>query len=61
MARQALAASRRLAANSGDTAFLAAKIRTVRFYAEHFLERAEGCAAGALGGATVLGFDPDQF
>ncbi|HUC70434.1 MAG TPA: acyl-CoA dehydrogenase [Stellaceae bacterium] len=61
MARQALAASRRLAAKSGDAAFLAAKITTARFYAEHFLERAQGCLVGALGGATVLGFDPDQF
>jgi alkylation response protein AidB-like acyl-CoA dehydrogenase len=61
MARQALAASRRLAPNNPDDAFLAAKTRTVRFYAEHFLERAEGCLVGALGGATVLGFDPDQF
>ena len=61
MARQALAASRRLAANSGDAAFLTAKIKTARFYAEHFLERAEGCSVGALGGATVVGFDPGQF
>jgi alkylation response protein AidB-like acyl-CoA dehydrogenase len=61
IARQALAASRRLTVNIGDAAFLAAKIGTARFFAEHFLERAEGCSAGALGGATVLGFDPDQF
>ena len=61
MARQALAADRHLKAGEGDPAFLAAKIRTVRFYAEHFLERAEGCLGGAIGGATVLGFDPDQF
>jgi 3-(methylthio)propanoyl-CoA dehydrogenase len=61
MARQALAAARRLAASEGNAAFLAAKVKTARFYAEHFLERAQGGVAGALGGATVLGFDPDQF
>ncbi len=61
MARQALAAARRLAASEGNAAFLAAKVKTARFYAEHFLERAQGGVAGALGGATVLGFDPDQL
>lgn len=61
MARQALAAVRRLAKPGGDAAFLAAKIRTARFFAEHFLERAEGCLGGILGGEAVLGFDPDWF
>ena len=61
MARQALAADRHLAAGDGDNAFLAAKLQTARFYAEHFLARAPGVLAGAIGGATVLGFDPDQF
>jgi hypothetical protein len=61
MTRQALAAARRLAAGEGNAAFLVAKVKTARFYAEHFLERAQGGLAGALGGATVLGFDPDQL
>jgi alkylation response protein AidB-like acyl-CoA dehydrogenase len=61
LARQALAAARRLAETGGDATFLASKIRTARFFAEHFLERAEGCLGGALGADTVLGFDPDQF
>ena len=42
MARQALAASRRLAGGEEDVAFLAAKIATARFYAEHFLAMAPG-------------------
>ena len=61
MARQALAAARRLAETGGDAAFLASKIRTARFFAEHFLDRAEGCLGGVLGGDTVLGFDPAQL
>jgi 3-(methylthio)propanoyl-CoA dehydrogenase len=61
MARQALAADRLLAAGEGDPPFLHAKIATARFYAEHFLALAPGYLPGVLGGATVLGFDPDQF
>jgi len=61
MARQALAAARRLTEGRGDAAFLAAKIATVRFYADHFLALAPGYLAGIRGGAAVLDFDPDQF
>jgi hypothetical protein len=61
MARQALAADRRLTADPGEPGFLAAKLGTARFYAEHFLARAEGCLVRALGGDTVLRFDPDQL
>jgi alkylation response protein AidB-like acyl-CoA dehydrogenase len=61
MARQALAAERDLKAGRGDAGFLDAKIGTARFFAEHFLARAEGCLSGAVGGASVLGFDPDRL
>lgn len=61
MARQALAAHSRLAANDGDPAFLRAKIATAQFYADHFLALAPGHLAAIRGGATVLGFDSDQF
>jgi alkylation response protein AidB-like acyl-CoA dehydrogenase len=61
MARQALAASRRLTGSDSDTAFLSAKIATARFYADHFLASAPGYLAGVRGGAVVLDFDPDQL
>jgi 3-(methylthio)propanoyl-CoA dehydrogenase len=61
MARQALAAFRRLAGGDPDTAFLAAKIATARFYADHFLASAPGFVAGVRGGTTILDFDPDQL
>ena len=61
MARQALAADRLLAAGEADTAFLRAKIATTQFYADHFLALAPGHLPAILGGATVLGFNPDQF
>ena len=61
MARQALAADRQIKAGDGDALFLAAKIQTARFFAEHFLARAPGCLAAALGGDTVLAFDPDRL
>ena len=61
MARQAVAAEARLAANAENAAFLAAKLVTARFYAEHFLALAPGYVPGVMGGSTVLGFDPSQF
>jgi 3-(methylsulfanyl)propanoyl-CoA dehydrogenase len=61
MARQALAADRRLAAGDGDFAFFRSKLATARFYADHFLALAPGILPAVLGGATVLAFDPDQF
>ncbi len=60
-ARQSLAANRLLAAREGDPAFLRAKITTARFYADHFLALAPGHLPAVCGGATALGFDPDQF
>ncbi|MGH7059330.1 MAG: acyl-CoA dehydrogenase [Stellaceae bacterium] len=61
IARQALAADRQITVGDGDALFLAAKIQTARFFAEHFLARAPGCLAAALGGGTVLAFDPDRL
>jgi 3-(methylsulfanyl)propanoyl-CoA dehydrogenase len=61
MARQALAADRLIAAGESDPAFLRAKLATARFYADNFLALAPGHLPAILGGATVLGFDPDQF
>ena len=61
MARMAISAQRRGAANGSDTAFLAAKRATARFYAEHFLALAPGYLPAILGGGTVLELDPDQL
>jgi alkylation response protein AidB-like acyl-CoA dehydrogenase len=61
MGRQALAAERRRAANGEDAAFLAAKVLTAQFYAEHLLALAPGYLPGITGGAIVLDFDPRQF
>jgi alkylation response protein AidB-like acyl-CoA dehydrogenase len=57
MARAALAAERRRAANGENTDFLAAKLTTARFYAEHFLALAPGYLPGVIGGGTVLDLD----
>jgi alkylation response protein AidB-like acyl-CoA dehydrogenase len=61
MARQALAAQRRRGANGDDAAFLATKLLTTKFYAEHFLALAPGYLPGVIAGATVLDFDALQF
>jgi alkylation response protein AidB-like acyl-CoA dehydrogenase len=61
MARQALAAQRRRDANGDDAAFLATKLLTARYYAEHFLALAPGYLPGITAGATVLDSDPRQF
>ena len=55
MARLAVAARQRGAL--GD--FATARLATARFYAEHFLARAPAYLPGILGGATVVGFNPD--
>ena len=61
MARLALAAERRGAADGGNLAFHRAKLATARFYAEHFLALAPGYVPGVVGGRTVCDFDPGQF
>ena len=42
-----------------DAALSAAKLATARFYAEHFLARAQAYLPAVMGGATVVDFDPD--
>ena len=54
MARVAAAALQR-----HDAALSAAKLATARFYAEHFLARAQAYLPALMGGATVVDFDPD--
>jgi 3-(methylsulfanyl)propanoyl-CoA dehydrogenase len=61
LARLAVAAERRVAANGEDKAFLAAKLITARFYAEHFLALAPGYLPGVIGGGNLLDFDLRQF
>jgi hypothetical protein len=62
MARAALVARRRLDDGSGDAAFYRAKIATARFFADHFLSRAEGLRHAIVdGSAGVLALDVDQF
>ena len=60
MARALLAAERLLAAGEGDAAFLAAKVATARFYAEHLLAKAPGERDAIVEGAdsvTALALD----
>jgi len=54
MARLALAARQR-----GADGFAASKLATARCYAEHYLARAPAYLPAIMGGATVLGFDPE--
>ncbi len=54
MARQALAATALIAAGEGDADFLAAKVATARFYAEHLLPEALGLVAPVTAGAAGL-------
>src|SRR5712691_1161163 len=54
MARLALAVHQR-----APDGFAAAKLATARCYAEHYLARAPGYLPAIMGGATVLGFDPE--
>ena len=60
MARALLAAERLLASGEGDAAFLAAKVATARFYAEHLLSKAPGQRDAIVDGAasvTALALD----
>src|SRR3954471_20469562 len=58
MARLALAAEKAVERRAGDPGFAAAKRKTARFYAEHFLPRAPAWLPAIEGGATVVEFDP---
>jgi len=62
MAKAALAAQRRRASEAdGDAAFLAAKLATARFFAEHELATAAALTPAILGGRTVTDFNLDAF
>jgi hypothetical protein len=63
LAHSALAARRRLEANDGgDRAFLEAKIKTARFYADNLLPQAAGLARSVVRGAdSTLALDEAQF
>jgi len=61
MARALLIAEDRLAAGE-DTAFMAAKIATARFYAEHLLSKAPGLRDAIVDGAdSVNGLALESF
>ena len=62
MARAALAARAKLGAGGTAASFLAAKIKTARFFAEHVLVEAPGLARSVVaGGASVLALAEDQL
>jgi hypothetical protein len=61
MAESAAAASRRLQAGTADHRFLAAKLATAQFYAEHRLARAPALLPAIAGGRTVMDFDLDAI
>ena len=62
LARGALAAERRLDSGDADAAFLTAKIRTARFYAEQILPSGIALLGPIVsGGRIVLEFDEAQF
>jgi 3-(methylsulfanyl)propanoyl-CoA dehydrogenase len=62
LARQALAARRRLAAGAEDAGYLSGKIATALFYAANILPRAHGLAAAVTDGAdSTLRIAPDQI
>jgi alkylation response protein AidB-like acyl-CoA dehydrogenase len=62
MARQALAASRRLASGSTETDFLRAKLVTANFYCEQLLPQASGLVpATTAGAADLMALSPAQF
>ena len=54
MARAALAADEKLSLNDGDPTFLAAKIATARFFADHFLIQADMLASVFMRGPDAI-------
>jgi 3-(methylthio)propanoyl-CoA dehydrogenase len=62
MARQALAATRRMASGSTETDFLQAKMVTANFYCEQILPQAAGLLSAATAGAVdLMALTPAQF
>jgi acyl-CoA dehydrogenase len=62
MARAALVAQRRIAEGKGDKSFYEAKIKTARFYADHFLTQAPALRNTIVHGAAgVMGLAEEQF
>ena len=62
MGRAAVAAAGKLGQAEGDGAFLAAKIKTARFYADNILPQAQALATMVTeGGASALAIDEDQL
>jgi acyl-CoA dehydrogenase len=62
LARQALAARRRLADGTKDEGYLSCKIATAVFFATNILPRAHGLAAAVTGGAdSTLRIASDQI
>ena len=62
LARSALIAEKKLAANEGDAAFYTAKIATARFFADHLLSQSSGLAATVTSGASaVMALSEEQF
>lgn len=60
LTRQAAVASVRLAAGEGDSAFLAAKIASARFYCEQILPQVYGLVGPASAGAAALFATPES-
>ena len=62
LARQAVAASERLAAGEGDPAFLKAKIATARFFAEQVVPQGTALLGPVTrGGAMLFALSEEQF
>ncbi len=62
LARAALIARTGLDSTAGDKDYLAAKIKTARFYAEHFLPRAQAQSQSICAGAdTIMALSETQF
>jgi len=62
MARAALIAERKLQKKEDDAAFLAAKIKTARFFADHVLAQAPGLSATVVqGSSSVMSLTDEQF
>jgi hypothetical protein len=62
MARSAQAAQQELAGANGQAPFLAAKMATARFFAEHILPQSTGLTQTvSTGAAAALGLPIDEF